>query len=188
MQVKEILTSQKITFILLTIVAYQSVFVFLLYVYPGPPYKIPSQRRALYFNCSFSFPSFICFFLVLVSTTVLVIRLKKNLEWRNEAAKQSNQISGGSKERKAARSVVAICTIFIICFTPNIVLFVLSLGYPTFTVYDPYLGNLKNILYALSSLLQVISSSVNIIVYYRMGTKYREVFTALFRRERTKLG
>ena len=188
MQVKEILTSQKITFILLTIVAYQSLFIILLYVYPGPPYNIPNQWRALYFNCSFSFASFISFFLVLVSTTILVIRLRQNLEWRNETAKQSNQTSGGSKERKAARCVVAICTIFIICFTPNITLFVMSLLYPTFTVYDPYLGNLKKLMYALSSLLQVLSSAFNIVVYYSMGTKYREVFTALFCRKRVKQG
>ena len=116
MQVKEILTTKKITFLLLIMAAYQSVYIFLLYMYPGPPYNIPNQWRALFFNCSFSFPSFISFFLVLVSTTVLVVRLKQNLEWRNEAAKQSNQSSGGSKERKAARCVVAICTILILSF------------------------------------------------------------------------
>ena len=169
-------------------VVYQSVFIVLLYVYPGPPYNVLVLRRALYFNCSFSFPSLICFFVVLVSTTVLVVRLKQNVEWRNEAAKQSNPNTDGSKELKAARSVVAICTIFIVCSAPNVFLFLTSLLYNNFTTYDPVLGSLKRVLYALSNMLQVLSSAVNIVIFYKMGTKYREVFNSLFCQKRVKKG
>ena len=162
---------------------YQTVFVVLLFVYPGPPYDVFNQRRALYYNCTFSIPCFICFFAVLVSTTLLVVRLRQNLEWRKEAAKQSNQSSGGFKERRAARCVVAICVIFIICFAPNAALIAVSLAFPTFNTHDPYVGSLKRILYRFSSLLQVLSSAINILVYYKMGTKYREVFNATFCRK-----
>ena len=123
---------------------------------------------------------------VLASTTLLVVRLMQNLEWRYEAAKQSNRSSGNPKEMKAALCVVVICTIFIIGFAPNVALFLASLVYPKFSPYDLYLGSLAKCLYALSSLLQVLSSAVNIAVYYRMGTKYREVFNALFCGERVK--
>ncbi|KAK3795810.1 hypothetical protein RRG08_052243 [Elysia crispata] len=138
------------------------------------------QRRSFYFISSFSAPSFICFFVVLVSTTVLVVRLKQNLEWRNEAAKQSNKNSGSPKEIKASRSLVVICTVFIICFAPSVALFVISLAFPEFTQHDPYLGTLMRALYAISSLVQVLSSSVNIVVYYRMSTKYRNMLNELF--------
>ena len=180
------MTPKRTVILILTMVVYQTVFVVLLFVYPGPPYDVFNQRRALYYNCTFSFPSFICFFVVLVSTTLLVVRLRQNLEWRNEAAKQSNQSSGGSKERKAARCVVAICVIFIICFAPNAALIVLSLVFPNFNTHDPYVGSLKRILYGFSSLLQVLSSAINIGVYYRMGTKYREVFDSMFCRKSDK--
>ncbi|KAK3771347.1 hypothetical protein RRG08_054793 [Elysia crispata] len=186
LKVKEIVTSKRILFLILTMVAYQSVFIVLPYVYTGPPYNVRDRRRPLYFSCSYSFPSLICFFIVLVSTSLLVVRLKKNVEWRNEAAKQSNPNPNDSKELKAARSVVAICTIFIVCFTPNVFLFLMSLLYINFTTYDPVLGNLFTILYALSNMLQVLSSAVNIVIYYRMGTKYREVFNALFCQKRFK--
>ena len=170
-------------------VAYQSVFIVLFFVSPGPPYDHYNARRAFYYILSFSAPSLICFFLVLVSTTLLVIRLKQNLEWRKEATKQSNNRPGSSmKERKAARSVVAICTIFIICFAPNVALFVTSLFYPNVTHHDPYLGSLMRILYSLSNILQVLSSAVNIVIYYRMGTKYQEIIAGLFCRQRVKKG
>ena len=167
-------------------VAYQSVLVILLFVHPGPPYDFYNQRRALYLSCSYSFPSVICFFVVLASTTLLVVRLMQNLEWRNKAAKQCNNNPENPKEMKAALCVVAICTIFIICFAPNAALFVASFVYTKFSLFDLYLGNLAKIIYGLSSLLQVLSSAVNIAVYYRMGTKYREVFKALFCGKRVK--
>ncbi|RUS68752.1 hypothetical protein EGW08_023487 [Elysia chlorotica] len=191
LKVKDIVTPRRMIILILVMVFYQSVFIVLLFVYPGPPYDILSKRRSLYFIFSLSVPSLICFFVVSVSTVILVVCLKQNLEWRNAATAtkqsaqsgqsgQSCQNSGVSKERKAARSVVAICTIFIVCFAPNVALFLMSVVYPKFTTYDPYLGNLKRILLAISGVMQVMNSSVNILVYYRMSSRYREVFNSLF--------
>ena len=173
-QVKGILTPGRTTALILLMVVYQSVFSALMYAQTGPPYDRPSPRRFLYFVCSFSAPSFICFFIVLVSTILLVIRLKQNLEWRNEAAKQSQR---GSKELRVARSVIAVCTIFTICFVPNVS--------TKFEYADPYLGNLTRIVFVFTALFQVVNSAVNIFVYYSMSTKYREVFIDLFCKKRT---
>ena len=179
-QIKEIFTSKRTLFLILTMAAYQTVHIVLLYSYPGPPYDVTKDERSLLLNSSFSALSFICFFVVLISTALLVVKLKQNLEWRNKAVQLSNKNSGISKERKAARCVAAICTIFTLCFTPNVALFFLGIVYPDFMPYDPYLGSLTVVIYAISSMLQVLSSAVNIFVYYRMSTKYREVFKAIF--------
>ena len=179
-QIKEIFTSKRTVFLILTMAAYQTVHIVLLYSYPGPPYDIQYDERSLLLNSSFSVLSFICFFIVLISTVLLVVRLKQNLEWRNKAAKQSNRNCGSLKETKAARCVAAICTIFIMCFTPNVALIFFGIVYPEFTPHNPYLGSLSVVIYAISSMLQVLSSAVNIFVYYTMSTKYREVFKAIF--------
>ena len=183
-QVKEIFTPKRTMFLILIMVIYQMVFIFLLFLNPGPPYDVVNKKKSLYFMSSSSVPSFICFFVVFVSTLLLVVKLKQNVEWRSNAAKQSNTSSGSAREMKAAKCVVAICTIFIICFTPTIVLVVTGLIYPKFTHQDPYLGTLMRSLYALSILMQVLSSSINIFVYYAMGSKYRDVFNALFCRRK----
>ena len=165
-------------------VIYQSVLIVLLYSYPGPPYDVPnSARRSRYITSSFTALSCICFFVVLISTVLLVVRLKQNLEWRKEAAKQSNKNSGSLKERKAARCVAAICTIFILCFTPNIALNFETFVSLQFGSHDLYLQNLMIVFYSISTMLQVLSSTVNIFVYYRMSTKYREVFKVIFNRK-----
>ncbi|KAK3775631.1 hypothetical protein RRG08_051489 [Elysia crispata] len=113
LRVKEIFTPKRILIIILITVTYQSVFIFVLFLDPGPPYDVAIQTKSHYFISSFSAPSFVCFFVVLVSTTVLVVRLKQNVEWRNEAAKQSNQNSESSKERKAARNPVTLGRVMI---------------------------------------------------------------------------
>ena len=151
---------------------YQSILIILLLSYPSPPYDVPNARRLRYITSSFSAPSFICFFVVLISTTLLVVRLKQNLEWRNKAAKQSNKNSGSLKETKAARCVAAICTIFIMCFTPNVALIFAGIVYSELTPHNLYFGTLIVALYAISSMFQVLSSVVNIFVYYTMSTKY----------------
>ncbi|GFS08123.1 chemosensory receptor A [Elysia marginata] len=188
LKVKDIITPQRTRALILTMVAYQSVFLILFFTNPGPPYDAVDPKRALYFNCSFSAPTFICFFIVVVSTILLVVKLRQNLEWRNESTNQSSKNLGSSKEQKATRSVLAICTIFIACFALNLALFFASLVYPRFTHMDPYLGSLFRVLYSFSTLLQLLSATVNIFVYYKMSTKYREIFTALFCRHRETTG
>ena len=160
---------------------YQSVLIILLYSYPGPPYDVASPQKVLYFNISFTALTFVCFFIVLITTVLLVVRLMQNLEWRNKAAEHFNKNS--LKETKAARCVAAICTIFIMCFTPNVALHFTGFVYPEIRPHDPYLGSLMVVLYAISTLLQVLSSAVNIFVYYRMSTKYRQVFKVMFHRK-----
>ncbi|RUS77787.1 hypothetical protein EGW08_014451, partial [Elysia chlorotica] len=180
-KVKDILTPRRTTSLILTMVVYESIFVTLFFTFPGAPYDAYDPRRAAYFIYSFSAPTFIAFFIVLVSTIILVVKLKQSLAWRKDAAKQPAAAGGSrrSKELKAARCVVAICSIFIICFVPNFVLFIVTLVYPTFALKDPYLGTLLTVMYSFSILFQVMSSAVNIFVYYRMSAKYREGFNAL---------
>ena len=175
---------RRIIVFILSMVVYEITFIGLLFAQTGPPYDAFHPKRMLYFICSFTGPSCFCFVIVLVSTSILVSRLRQNLEWRNEAAKQSATDSGTSKEQKAARSVVVICTIFIICFIPNVIALVASLVYPKYDLRDPYLGNLSRLVFIFSMLFQGANSSVNIFVYYRMSTRYREVFVELFSRDK----
>ena len=174
------MTPKRITILILAMVVYQTVFVCLFFTNPGPPYENPTSRRTIYFNSSFSVPSNICFVIVLISTIVLAVKLKQNMEWRSEAAQQSHEGPRAVKERRAARSVVIICTIFICSFTLNVVLFLTPLFYPKFNYQDPYLGNLIRVMFNFSGLFQVMSSCMNILVYYRMSSRYRQVFNTIF--------
>ena len=179
---KEIVTPKRITGLILAMVFYEMTFAGLLFAQTGPPYDAFNIKRLLYLICSFSGPSCICFAIVVVTTSVLVAQLRQNLAWRNEATKQSARGSRTSKEQRVARSVIFISSIFIVCFIPNVVTWVTGLVYPKYDIRNPYWGNLTRIMFIFCMLFQSANSTVNIFVYYRMSTKYREVFDGLFRR------
>ncbi|GFS07255.1 chemosensory receptor A [Elysia marginata] len=152
---------------------FETIFAGLILFTTGPPYA--------YMNWCFSYPSMICFLLVSASTVFLVVRLKANLSWRSRLPNQL--ICSSAKEIKASRSVILICWMFIISFIPNIFLVTAALVYPEFTLQGPYYKWLVHILAAFAMLFQMISSSVNVFVYYSMSTRFREVFIETFCRK-----
>ena len=133
-------------------VIYEVAFASLQFAQTGLPYEAFHPKSMLYSTCSFTAPSCICFFIDVVTTSILVVRLRQIVEWRNEVTKQPATDSAISKEQKAARSVVVICTIFIICFVPNVITLVAGLVYLRFNLVDPYLGNLSRLSHIFSLL------------------------------------
>ncbi|GFN83239.1 chemosensory receptor a [Plakobranchus ocellatus] len=67
---------------------------------------------------TFTIPSVICFSIVVLCTIFLVIKLNQRARWRqstsNAASKQDGSMS--SEENRVVRTVVMICTIYIICY------------------------------------------------------------------------
>ena len=158
---------------------YESVFVVLMILLVRPPYHRPQPIRVVLLIYSVSIPVTVCFVLLVFSTVFMVTRLRQSLTWRNSTSTQQAKTSG-VKERRVVVSVVWICTVFIICYTPFVLSFVTALVYPKYTLWDPYLGWFTHSVYTFNYMFQTVSSSSNIIVYYRVSTRYREVFRGLF--------
>ncbi|GFO15204.1 peptide receptor gpcr [Plakobranchus ocellatus] len=131
---------------------------------------------------AFTIPSVICFSIVVICTIFLVIKLNQSARWRQSAASATSKEDGSvsSKENKVARSVVMICAIYIFCFAPNVFFFTTMAVYPNFAFGDPYLGHLQTTCLHIGFLGNAICSAVNIFVYIKMSTKYRETFFKLF--------
>ena len=121
----------------------------------------------------FSIPSLISFLEIVVCTSFLAVKLSESLKWRKSTLGQSDR-KVPLKEIKIVRSVVSICTIYIACFFPNVIAMPISMIYPQFHVMDPYLGNAVFAIFYLGCVMQAISSSANIFVYFNMSTKYKE--------------
>ena len=163
-----------------------------MFVWTGPPYnpsRASSANRKTYLMYAFSIPSCACFLVILISTIFLVTRLgsyRNQAAWLNASQNTSSSTSDAAnkkaqKEQKAARFVILICVIYLVCFAPNTIMYLVNvLLLPNLTTADPYLGWLTHILFFFSSLFQTVSSAINIFVYYSMGTKYRTVFRSIF--------
>ncbi|GFN83236.1 peptide receptor gpcr [Plakobranchus ocellatus] len=131
---------------------------------------------------AFTIPSVICFSIVVICTIFLVIKLSQSARWRQSTSNAPSKQDGSmlTKENRVVRTVVMICVIYIFFFAPNVVTLTTMAAYPDFNQADPYLGNLQNICLIVGYPCHAICSAVNIFVYLRMSTKYKETFFKLF--------
>ena len=177
-QMKTLTTQRRVLYLLLLIVAYHVAFLVLLYADTGPPYDNYSRKMGLYYFSFYAVPSTTCFFIVLLATIAMVTRLNRNLQWRRETTQQSDKTI--DKESRIAKTITAISTIFIVCFFPNVANFIAQAIYPAYNYSDPYLWSLITVVFSFCGVLQAISSSINILFYYRMSSRYKKVFSSCF--------
>ncbi|KAK3745308.1 hypothetical protein RRG08_014456 [Elysia crispata] len=178
LKVRTFLTPRRVKYFILTVMAYIAAFMAVFYIDIGAPFDEQIEKIGFYYFCFFAVPSTTCFFIVVVTTILLVVRLRRNLEWRKQTASQSE--SSSSKENRVARTIIAISTIFIICFFPNVLNLFVQIIHPPFRYMDPYLGTLTVVMFTFSGVFQAISSSINIFFYYKMSSKFKRVFSETF--------
>ncbi|GFN84557.1 hypothetical protein PoB_001106300 [Plakobranchus ocellatus] len=138
----------------------------------------------------------LAFSIVLICTVLLVVQLRKISSWRlsvtsaksqrvqseeNPAASSSAaEARISKKEERLVRMVVAIATIFIASYTPTCIMILCSVVFDTFHLFGVY-RRLFIVSGYIVSMGQPISGSVNILIYYKMASKFRSVFRRLVR-------
>ncbi|RUS74383.1 hypothetical protein EGW08_017864 [Elysia chlorotica] len=178
LKVKTFLTPRRVLYLVFTIVAYMVAFLLVFFIDIGAPFTEHIEKQGFYFFYLYAVPSATCFFIVVITTSFLVVRLRKNSKWRKEISSQSERSS--DKENKLVKTIIAVCTIFIVCFFPNVLNLFVQIIHPSYRHLDPYLGSLILIMFTISGLFHSISSSINIFFYYRMSSKFKRVFTETF--------
>ncbi|GFO46858.1 peptide receptor gpcr [Plakobranchus ocellatus] len=143
----------------------------------------------------------LAFSIVLTCTVLLVVQLRKISSWRlsvtsaksQRVQSEQNTISSSSaaearisqKEERLVRMVVAIATIFIVSYIPTCIMLLCHIVFDEFNQFDMY-RRLFIVSGYITSLGQPISGSVNIVIYYKMASKFRSVFRSLVRLNRQK--
>ncbi|GFO35541.1 chemosensory receptor a [Plakobranchus ocellatus] len=139
------------------------------------------------------------FSIVLICTVLLVVQLRKISSWRMSVTSaksqrlqpEENPASSSSateariseKEERLVRMVVAIATIFIMSYIPNCIALLFYVVFDEFNMFGVY-SKLSIVFSQITSLGQPISGSVNILIYYKMASKFRSVFRRLVRLDR----
>ena len=175
---KTIMTQRRALCLILLILLFHAVFVVLLFADGGTPNGSINPKLELYYFYLYAVPSTTCFFIVLLTTIALVVRLNKNLEWRRQTSQQRDKTS--DKESKIGKTIIAISILFIVCFFPNVANFLATAAYPAYSYSNPYLWSLRTVVFTFTGVLQAISSSTNIYFYYGMSSRYKKVFSDCF--------
>ncbi|KAK0056197.1 growth hormone secretagogue receptor type 1 [Biomphalaria pfeifferi] len=120
------------------------------------------------------------FMAVIFFTVVLVVSLRRKTKWRKRSVygtRHSENVS--NRDRKTIYMIVIIAAILIVCYTPGIVLSMVTVFEPEFSIVGRYV-NLFFAIWSFGFLFETINSSVNIFLFYRMSSKYRRSFYKLF--------
>ncbi|RUS82509.1 hypothetical protein EGW08_009723 [Elysia chlorotica] len=124
-------------------------------------------------------------FVIVTSCTVLLtISLNKSKQWRDAnrtvAIKQDRKDKSGtaksaeaSKEAKAIKMVVAIATVFIISAIPSCIHIIIVILFPEFDINGRY-ANIFSVTGHAFFVFDLLNCSANIVIYYRMSTKFRQ--------------
>ncbi|GFN74533.1 chemosensory receptor a [Plakobranchus ocellatus] len=141
----------------------------------------------------------LAFSIVLICTLLLVVQLRKISSWRmsvtspksQQVQPAENPAKGSStaeariskKEERLVRMFVAIATIFIVSYIPTCIGILCSVIFDEFNMFNVY-KRLFIVSSYILSLGQPISGSVNILIYYKMASKFRLIFRRLVRLDR----
>ncbi|RUS78765.1 hypothetical protein EGW08_013481 [Elysia chlorotica] len=154
------------------------------------------QIDSVFFAFSVSL-TVISFVAVALCTIVLVYSLDKASQWR-ESVKTSNETKEEfkktnrsaakkdhgkttqlNKNKRAAKMVSLISTIFIVCSLPNTVNQLVMSMVPEYAKNGAY-NNINQMFWSLGYMFETVNASINIFMYYFMSTRYRTTIQELF--------
>ncbi|CAG5128205.1 unnamed protein product [Candidula unifasciata] len=117
---------------------------------------------------------------VVVCTIILIIKLNKKSKWRQENATSNSTTldTSSRKEQKVVKMVTSISVVFIVCYTPSTVTFVMMTCYPEFSLTGKFM-NTWYVVWSLTVLLETINSSINIFIYFNMSSKFKAVILSM---------
>ena len=140
------------------------------------------------------FLNFAPLLLILICSVFLAVQLKASVKWRlgnsgkirKEAGKSDNKADSieswkNSKDIKVAKTVLTIAIAFLVLGSLSAVRLLVALLMPEFRPMVGAYGRLYRLIVRFSFLLVEANSSVNFIIYYKIGTKFRKsVYEMLF--------
>ncbi|BFZ07960.1 hypothetical protein BsWGS_10999 [Bradybaena similaris] len=121
------------------------------------------------------FLPFIAFVTIISCTAILIITLYSNNEWRGKSRASAHTDNISQRNQKVAKMVLMISILFIACFVPVSIAFLVMSIEPSISVN----GINRNLLFLLGGvciILESVNSSANILIYYHVSSKYKEVF------------
>ncbi|KAK7005298.1 growth hormone secretagogue receptor type 1 [Biomphalaria glabrata] len=120
--------------------------------------------------------------IVVVSLTLgLVLLIRRKSEWRNRNTTNDKQkYSLSVRDKKMSQLVILLATVLIVCYLPMVILSLVTVFMPDFTP-EGKLGLFFLTLWSFGHVFGITNPSVNIFIYYKMSSYFREKFKELFR-------
>ncbi|KAK0066679.1 G-protein coupled receptor C02B8.5 [Biomphalaria pfeifferi] len=126
----------------------------------------------------------VSFAVIILCNIVIAFRLKRASVWRQMSSGAAITTPGAAvsvKEKKMVKMIVIVSVIFIICFIPSSALLTARAIIPELSISGIY-SNINWIVATYALEMETVNSSITIVVYYRMSSKYRETLLVILGR------
>ncbi|CAL1547608.1 unnamed protein product, partial [Lymnaea stagnalis] len=126
------------------------------------------------------------FLVIIVCNVVIGVKLRSKAQWRQTAsgAAIANPATAATvREKRLVVMIVTVSVIFIVCFTPSSALLSARAVVSELSINGAF-SNINWIVATYALQMETVNSSITIVVYYRMSTKYRDTFRLLIARRR----
>ncbi|KAI8793161.1 growth hormone secretagogue receptor type 1 [Biomphalaria glabrata] len=117
----------------------------------------------------------------IILTTILIISLKQKSKWRQASTYDKDNGDKGlsSKDKKTIRMVIVVASVLIVCYTPASINSILTPLVPGYSINGDQ-SNSFEAGWSFAFLLHSINSSVTMLLYYNMSSKYKSTFHQIF--------
>ncbi|KAK7479024.1 hypothetical protein BaRGS_00029785 [Batillaria attramentaria] len=116
---------------------------------------------------------------VTVATTITAVKLRQVATWREG----TSSCTTSAREVALTRMLVSASVLFVVCYSPKFLFGFVCVFIPEMNAGRKF-HNTFLMCTSLIEIMSAINSSVNFFIYYRLGSRYREVFWEMFRREK----
>ncbi|KAI8772753.1 FMRFamide receptor [Biomphalaria glabrata] len=142
---------------------------FISLIFTNTSYMVASLQ---YYISEIFFPVF-NFLTIIVCSAIIFIRLRSHSVWRKSITQSDVNKFNGQKERKMTKIVIMVSLVYLALHLPNCLLY--STLVPSIVInYRSSVHRIISFISCFTLPLQVINSSVNIVIYYKLSTKFRK--------------
>ncbi|XP_059170411.1 uncharacterized protein LOC131951958 [Physella acuta] len=121
----------------------------------------------------------VSFTLVVAFTAALIKQLHSKSKWRKSSSSASKNKNISNRDKVVVKMIIFISGTFIACYSPSFFGTIAIMCVPEFGVAGKY-QNIFNIYYSFVFTIDSFNSAINIFVYLKMSSKYRQVFLRMF--------
>ncbi|XP_059168327.1 neuropeptides capa receptor-like [Physella acuta] len=134
------------------------------------------------------FVPYFTFFIIIVCNAIIGIKLNTRSKWINSISishsSEDNTVSNkekfvSNKEKKVVLMLTVVSVIFIVCLIPQSGILTAVSQVSGLMVGGVYY-KISLIIYSISYVTETVSSSVNIVVYYKMSSRYKNTLRSIF--------
>lgn len=119
------------------------------------------------------------FLVVIVTTAVLVVQIRRKARWRRGFTAQKQSDAMFTRDRMLSKMVIVMSSVFVACYGPVCIIFLAMIIEGEFSIYGDH-QNIFGVVFSIAYIMESINVSTTFVIYYKMSSRYRTIVRNMF--------